>query len=101
VPVLPGDSEAGASWNEVSLKRRGVRHYWDADLAFSRHVAGALNLQAEPPGVAWDMYLLYRRGDVAIEQPDLWMHQLETEQAPRLDVPVLEERVKTLLGRNM
>jgi hypothetical protein len=98
--VLPADSAEGASWNEVSLKRRGVRHYWDPELAFSRHMASALRLKAEPEGVAWDMYLLYPRGDVAIERPEFWMHQLETAQAPRLDVGVLEERARALLRRS-
>ena len=96
--MRPEDSEAGASWNEVSLKRRGVRHYWDPDLAFSRHIASALELVAIPPGIAWDMYLLYPRGDVSIERPDFWMHQLNTTQAPRLDVPTLEARVRQLLA---
>jgi hypothetical protein len=98
LPVLPGDSAEGASWNEISMKRRGVRHYWDPELAFSRHMASALRLKAEPPGIAWDMYLLYPRGDVALETPEFWMHQLDTEQGPRLDVAVLETRVREFIS---
>jgi hypothetical protein len=97
VPVLPADSAEGASWNEISMKRRGVRHYWDPELAFSRHMASAVGLRAKPEGVAWDMYLLYPRGDAALEEPEFWMHQLDTKQAPRLDVGVLEERARVLL----
>jgi hypothetical protein len=48
--------------------------------------------------VAWDLYLLYPRGDPSLEQPVFWMHQLETALAPRLEPTALHERITELLG---
>lgn len=93
-PILAADSEAAARYNEGAMQQRGARHYWDPDRSFERHMAVALGLD-----VAWDLYLLYPRGDPAIEQPDFWMHQLDTDKAPRLDPEVLKNRITEKLGR--
>lgn len=93
VPILAADNEAAANYNEAAMKQRGARHYWDPSRRFERHMADALGLD-----VAWDLYLLYPRGDPSLEQPVFWMHQLETALAPRLEPTALHERITELLG---
>jgi hypothetical protein len=93
LPVLPADSEPAAVYNEAALKARRGRHYWDSEKRFSERIAAAMDVP-----LAWDMYLLYPRGDVTIDQPTFWMHQIDTDKAPRLDVDVLAERALGLLG---
>jgi hypothetical protein len=79
------------------MKRKAARHYWDARLKFARHLGATLGLADVKPGIAWDTYLLYGRGDVAVEEPTFWMHQLQTDVAPRLDVEELRTRIRALL----
>jgi hypothetical protein len=70
----------------------GALHSWDADLTFAQHMGSALAIgPSNTPdgtttlGIAWDVYLLYGRGDREIEKPGFWMHQLDVETAPRFD----------------
>jgi hypothetical protein len=48
-------------------------------------------------GIAWDVYLLYGRGDQEIEKPGFWMHQLDVETSPRFDPAVLAARAQEML----
>lgn len=93
LPALAADNEAAASYNEAALKARGARHYWDPDARLGTHLGDALGLE-----LAWDTYLLYPRGQASIEHPAFWMHQLDTDLAPRLDVDVLRGHIQTLLS---
>jgi hypothetical protein len=82
----------------------GALHSWDADLTFARHMGSALAIgPSNTPdgtttlGIAWDVYLLYGRGDQEIEKPGFWMHQLDVETAPRFDPTVLAARAQEML----
>lgn len=92
-PVLLADTEEAAAWNEISMKRRRMRHYWDPQQTLAQHLAKPLGIE-----LAWDVYLLYPRNELELEQPTFWMHQLDTDRAPRLDVDVLRQRAADLLG---
>lgn len=34
-PVLLADTEEAAAWNEISMQRRRLRHYWDQERALA------------------------------------------------------------------
>jgi hypothetical protein len=91
VPVLLADNEAAAAYNEISMKRRRLRHYWDSQQLLAKHLAKQLGIP-----LAWDVYCLYPRGDMELEKPAFWMHQLDTDFAPRLDVGVLRDKALEL-----
>lgn len=91
VPVLLADNEAAAAYNEISMKRRRMRHYWDPQQLLAKQLARPLGIP-----LAWDVYLLYPRGEMDLERPAFWMHQLDTNLAPRLDVDVLRDKTLEL-----
>jgi hypothetical protein len=92
-PVLLADNEAAADYNEISLKRRRLRHYWDPHQRLALHLAQPLGIP-----LAWDVYMLYPRGEMEIGRPAFWMHQLDTTLAPRLNVDILRDRASALLS---
>jgi hypothetical protein len=92
-PVLLTDTEASAAWNEVSMKKRRLRHYWDQQQLLAQHLAGPLGVE-----LAWDVYLLYPRREMDLAKPAFWMHQLETDRAPRLDVAVFRDKALEVLA---
>jgi hypothetical protein len=105
VPVLPPDSaEAGeAAAARVSDPR--ARHYWDGERRLASRLGQALGITAKAslgveggPGLAWDVYLAYGRGEVEITRPAFWMHQLAVTHAPRLDAAAFRRRVQALLA---
>ena len=49
------------------------------------------------PSVPAKRCLLYAPGNIDLEHPDFWMHQLDTDIAWRLDPGALQERIVSLL----
>jgi hypothetical protein len=104
LPVLRADVHEAAAKNAGKMENPRASHYWDEGLRLAHHMASALGVaEANAPDgtqtrrIAWDVYLLYQRDATTIERPAFWMHQLDTNLAPRLDTAVLFERVRALL----
>jgi hypothetical protein len=60
-----------------TLSDARVRHFWDPAALSGRWFAKILPLTIGGP--AWDVYLLYRRGQPWGEAPAFWMHQAAYE----------------------
>lgn len=102
VPMFRGmERDVARASAEVPDPR--ARHYWDGESRLMKGYQETLQL-AEP---AWDIFLLYDR-DARWEGdrppvPAYWMHQLGSEDEPRvpgpyLDGPVFLERLRQVLG---
>jgi hypothetical protein len=88
------DAPAGMSL----ITDRRAKNYWDA----RGWLGDAYQRVLGTPGTAWDVYLLYGRGQrwsgVLPPKPTYWMHQLAgVPDAPRLDPDVLRAHVERLL----
>ena len=104
LPVLATDDLQAAKAAAIQVNDPGALHFWDANLTFSRHMGSALNIgPSNAPdgtttvGIAWDVYLLYERGNQDVEKPGFWMHQLDVRSVPRLDPAVLAARAQGML----
>jgi len=71
--------------------------YWDPNDALGNAFSPVLGLGES----AWDVYLLYKRGDTwpasGVPKPDYWMQQLGIANAPRLDGAVFAQHAATML----
>lgn len=105
LPVLAQDSAEAAAHAAATTSDWRAAHYWDSALRFAREmgihlgIGKATGQGTETAGVAWDVYALYGRGMTDLGRPNLWMHQLDIVDAPRLEVPVLRAEVAKLLQR--
>jgi hypothetical protein len=100
VPMLPSDTEAAALAASERFAEPRALHYWDGERHLARHMATVLGIDTrrsaapgDDPPFAWDVYLAYRRGNVEIERPDFWMHQLAVEHAPRFETGEWRRRI--------
>lgn len=105
VPVLPPDSLAEAEAVAAKIADPRASHYWDGERELARRLAESLGISAKEslgieggPGLAWDVYAAYRRGNADLARPDFWMHQLAVKHAPRLDAGEFRQRVERLLA---
>jgi hypothetical protein len=75
----------------VSDKR--ASHYWDEGGALMAKYTAVLEL----PEDAWDIYMVYgptaRWEGEAPPKPDYWMHQLGSNEKPRVNGPYLDPDV--------
>jgi hypothetical protein len=97
VPQLGAERKHVASGAAIITDPR-AQQYWDAD----NWLDTAYGKVLKTPDVAWDVYLLYRRGvkwnDALPPHPDFWMHQLSgVHDAPHLDPDVLRKHTEDLL----
>jgi len=98
VPMLPPDTESAAQAAAQRFAEPRASHYWDGGRHLSAAVGAALGIDNAPAGrLAWDVYLAYPRGEIALGRPDFWMHQLNEHDAPRLDAAVFRQRIEMLL----
>ena len=104
VPVLPGDGVDAAERAATRFADPRAAHYWDGDRRLALALARRLGMSAresigagDGPGLAWDVYLAYGRGEAERGRPGFWRHQLGVTHAPRLDAEVFTERVEALL----
>jgi hypothetical protein len=104
-PVLPPDSVGAATAAAARLSEPRARHYWDSERRLAAHLGEALAISAKEslgveggPGLAWDVYLAYERGNNDLTGPWFWMHQLGVKHAPRLDAAAFGRRVEELLA---
>lgn len=105
IPVLPPDNLTEAKAVAATIPDPRAAHYWDADRALGQRTGEALGITARESigvngghGLAWDVYLTYRRGSDDLRRPDFWMHQLAVKHAPRLDGAEFQRRVEALLA---
>jgi hypothetical protein len=95
-PVLSGDA-AEVALEVAGARRRGrVSHYWDHTTSIS---AAARDLAAWDRTVAWDVYLLYRRGvpwTGPLPPPTTWLHQLRNDDQLSLDADSLRSAMQAL-----
>ena len=104
VPMLPADDMGtGGAAAERFAEPRAL-HYWDGERHLARHLARALGIGAAESlaaahgvGSAWDVYLLFGRGQTELTRPAFWMHQLGVTHAPRLDAVEFRKQVEALL----
>jgi hypothetical protein len=103
VPMLPTDNEAAASAASERFAEPRAQHYWDRDRRLSRRMASALgigpgeSMADDKIGLAWDVYLAYRKRAKDMEKPHFWMHQLRVKHAPPLDAGEWRRRVAHLV----
>jgi hypothetical protein len=103
VPMLPGDNEQAALAASQRFAEPRATHYWDLERHLARRMGRALGIGPRESmtdgkiGLAWDVYVAYRRGTKNMEKPDFWMHQLEVKHAPRLDAGKWRRRVGQLV----
>jgi len=105
VPMLPSDTEAAARAASERFAEPRASHYWDAERHLARQMATALGIDTrrsaapgDDPPFAWDVYLAYGRGNVEIERPDFWMHQLAVDHAPRFEPGEWRGRITEMLA---
>ena len=77
LPMLGTDDSIAASHQAAQFRDRRITEAWDGDRKAGVLFARRLGLE----GIAWDVYLVYRRGVRWEEEdrppmPDFWMHQL-------------------------
>ena len=104
VPMLPPDNYDEAERTADRFVEARATHFWDSERHLARRMAQVLGIgsresigAAGQDGLAWDVYLAYRRGANALERPDFWMHQLGVKHAPRLDPDQWRRRVQEML----
>lgn len=98
-PVLSGDA-AEVALEVAGARRRGrVSHYWDHTTSISAAARVVLDLAAWDRTVAWDVYLLYRRGvpwTGPLPPPTTWLHQLRNDDQLSLDADSLRSAMQAL-----
>ena len=104
VPMLPTDEKAAALAASERFAEPRAAHYWDAERHLSRRMATALGVDTrrsaatgDDPPFAWDVYLLYGRGNREVGRPDFWMHQLAVDHAPRFEAGEWRRRIQALI----
>ncbi len=108
MPMLPPDNEQTTRAASERFAEPRAEHYRDPERHLGRHMAKALGVTATDSlsvsmsgggeGIAWDVYLAYRRGTKEIERPDFWMHQMwGLTHAPQLDASQWRRQIVPLL----
>src|SRR5262249_20990307 len=99
LPMFPGDSEDWANTRSNEFSDQRLTYYWDANRLTGQQWQKVLGISR----TAWDVYLLYSADthwDKVPAAPNFWMHQLGgVTNAPRLDEPTFEAKVKELLNQ--
>ena len=105
VPMLPPDGQPAAATAAERFADPRATHYWDGERRLAHELGEALRISSRDsigagsgPGLAWDVYLAYRRDAAALEAPAFWMHQLGVTHAPKLDPQAFRSGVKRLLA---
>jgi hypothetical protein len=97
-PFLLADNEESARLATGRLLVPGAVYFWMPDVRLSADFAAALRL---PMGrLAWDVYLLYRRGtmwDRTVPQPAYWQHQIDVLQGDKLNMAAMEIEIQRAL----
>jgi hypothetical protein len=106
VPMLPSDNEVAARAAAERFAEPRATQYWDGERQLSRRLATALvidtrrsSFAGDDPPFAWDVYLAYARGNINIDTPDLWMHQLAVEHAPRFEAGEWLRRIRAMIDQ--
>ena len=99
LPMFPGDSRDWAKTRSGEFSDRRLTYYWDGNRLTGQQWQKVLGTSR----TAWDVYLLYSaeiQWDKEPAAPNFWMHQLGgVTNAPRLDEPGFEAKVKELLNQ--
>jgi len=106
IPMLPDDNRTTAEAASRRFAEPRAAHYWDSGRHLATHMGRALRISAQDSiavgsgasGLAWDLYLAFRRGNVVTESPDFWMHQLALKHPPRLEPTEWRRRIEAMLG---
>ncbi len=105
IPMLPADNRTAAEIASRRFVETRAAHYWDGERRLAAHLGRRLRISAKESiavsgesGLAWDVYLAYRRGNGDIDAPDFWMHQLSVKHALRLDSNEWQRRISEMLG---
>lgn len=79
LPMKASDNAASAAAQAASFQDARLAEAWDGERAAGALFARMLKLK----GIAWDVYLLYPRGERwegdAPPEPSFWMHQLQSD----------------------
>lgn len=97
-PVLNTDGEATARQSSQRFGAPNSVHFWTPTQKLAKDMAGVLKLAADR--IAWDVYLLYRKGILWQREPPsptYWQHQLGVIQGDSLDIEILEARLTEAL----
>ena len=99
LPMYPGDSQDWANTRSNEFRDQRLTYYWDAGRLTGQRWQKVLGTSR----IAWDVYLLYSadaRWDNEPAAPNFWMQQLSgVTNAPRLNEPAFEAKVKELLNQ--
>jgi hypothetical protein len=101
LPVLDADTYTAAGTSSGLFDPDRVTHYWDEERELERSFRAMLGLERWGRKVAWDLYLLYDRASRWSDrppEPTHWMHQLQIDDVPSLDRPLLLDRLRELSG---
>ena len=99
-PFLQRDNEESARTAVQQCLAPETVHFWVPSQKLSTDLS--LVLRLAPGRVAWDVYLLYRRGitwDKIIPAPSYWQHQLDVLQGEKFNIATLEVRIHQALQR--
>jgi hypothetical protein len=98
-PVLSGDTSLVAAEVAESRRAKRVKHYWDDTRSISDAAQAVLDLPARNRTVAWDVYLLYRKGvpwRSPLPSPTTWLHQLRIDDQRSLDADSLRSAMQAV-----
>ena len=104
LPMLGTDDSIAASQQAAQFRDPRITEAWDGDRKAGMLFARRLDLE----GIAWDIYLVYRRGvrweeEGSPPMPDFWMHQLRASTGAdpklRLDQARLTNEVLALIEK--
>lgn len=101
LPALPSDTRQDATLASGEFSDSRVNYFWDPETIVADPFGKKLGLS----GFAWDVYMLYDRGEKwkkeTLSEPKFWMHQLMGAEnlAPALDSVVLRWQTETLVKR--
>ena len=98
LPALSGDSEQAARKSTERYPAPNSVYFWLAIPNAAQEAGFVLRM---PTGrLAWDVYLLYRRGAIwesSFPYPTYWQHQLDILQGDAFNPPVFRARVQDAL----
>jgi hypothetical protein len=99
IPVLSGDSEQAARKSTERYPAPNSGYFWLTTPKAAQEAASVLHMAAGR--LAWDVYLLYRRGliwEASFPSPSYWQHQLDILQGDAFNPQVFRARIHDALG---
>ena len=99
-PYLDADNAQTARESASRYQAPNSAYYWTSTPGLAQELASVLRL---PGGrLAWDVYLLYRKGvlwETSFPIPAYWQRQLDILQGDDFDITKMESRIQSFLGQ--